>query len=45
MEHHERSSITEAAKFYNVQLSTISKYAETGKLWDQKFLLTRSVNL
>jgi NUMOD1 domain len=32
-------TIAEAAKFYGVSYSTISKYAETGKLWDNEWLL------
>lgn len=37
----EFSTIVEAANFYGVKYTTISKYAETGKLWDNELLFKK----
>lgn len=41
---YEFPTISKAAKFYGVHLSTISKYVETGKLWDNKFIFKMELN-
>jgi group I intron endonuclease len=41
---HEFPTITETAQFYGVSRNTIFKYAENGKLWDNKFLFQMEFN-